>query len=218
MSFFSQNSNPAFENDFQLNDVESFPNNQEAFQMLNLSYIDVDGIPGAVDPIQAWAEDYAPRSPPSSPIATSVNVVPETPVSQMPIIGHVMDVPPAQVVENILPANYSERENIRRDCRSRSWVGTWNNYPPGAEGLIMDYFDRYSVVGREVGSRGTPHLQIYGVLKNSRNWSALRAKFPNCYWAPARGDAMQNFTYCSKGGDYEVSPRPYHLAVRRNNI
>lgn len=228
---FSNTPNPSqfVQEYWQVNDAESFPAGQ-----LNLDFLaeDVDNvIQNDVPSTPRPSVEVIPETPPRLQ-RHSTEVIPETPVAEMGYtFGDFQDVPlvadvprpvrrrPVEELpdEETLPSNYLQRENIKRDARSRSWVGTWNNYPPGAQMEILTMFDRYGIVGREVGEKGTPHLQIYGVFKNPRKWSSMHEDFPRVWWAPAKGDALQNYTYCSKGGDFEVYPKPFHLAVRRCN-
>ncbi len=57
----------------------------------------------------------------------------------------------------------------------------------------------YTIVGKETGESGTPNLQGYVVLRNSR-LSAMKKLLPKAHWEPAKGNTDQNVEYCSKAG------------------
>lgn len=61
---------------------------------------------------------------------------------------------------------------------------------------------RYAIIGQELGEQGTPHLQGYVYFKNARRLSTLKFVCQRVHWEVARGDAQQNFDYCSKDGQF----------------
>ena len=77
--------------------------------------------------------------------------------------------------------------------KARSYILTWNNYPP-------DYLDRfrscgakYYCVGEEVApTTGTPHLQCFVQFANSKSFNVVRRHFIGCSIQIARG--MFNLT------------------------
>lgn len=90
----------------------------------------------------------------------------------------------------------------------RTWVFTWNNYPDNWKDLFENTRDKLAgyVVGKEIApTTGTPHLQgwvDFGRGKRGR-WTQL--KLPKeIHWSPAKGNASQNYTYCTKEGEFEV--------------
>ena len=66
------------------------------------------------------------------------------------------------------------------------------------------------IFGEEVSQRGTPHLQGYVVFENAVSQpSQYFSEFGNGHFELAMGSAMQNITYCSKGGKFsEHGVRP----------
>lgn len=71
------------------------------------------------------------------------------------------------------------------------------------------------IIGKEVGDQGVPHLQGYVVFKNQTYQRTLRSRLA-CWWQPARGEADENFEYCSKDGDYvERGERPMSRRAAR---
>lgn len=94
--------------------------------------------------------------------------------------------------------------------KSRGWTLTvYAGTEPdllGAEGVFRASNATYYIFGREICPKtDRPHLQAYMYFKGMKTKQGLI----NDFWpyAPsilvARGDAGQNFVYCSKGGDYE---------------
>ncbi len=85
-------------------------------------------------------------------------------------------------------------ENIR----SRAWCLTINNYTPDDLEYLKNYKAEYKCVGDEVGQNGTPHLQIYFRLKNSKTFSKIKKEYPTAHIEQAIGNDKQNQEYCSK--------------------
>lgn len=84
-----------------------------------------------------------------------------------------------------------------------------NNYTSDEEVFIRSLDCRYLFFGREVGSKGTPHLQGYVVFKNARSLAAVKNLVERWHVEIARGSADQNVEYCSKGGDItEIGEKP----------
>lgn len=95
---------------------------------------------------------------------------------------------------------------MSRDDYTRRYCFTWNNYPETAEAQIRSFHDQrrviYTVVGREIGTNGTKHLQGYFHLKDRMGFSRLKELFPFIHIERAKGNAEQNKMYCSKDQDF----------------
>lgn len=91
---------------------------------------------------------------------------------------------------------------------SLNWCFTVNNYVASdlnkLRNLVPSYLS-YCVVGREVASTGTPHLQGYFELTSRRLRSAILKKLSlsSCHLEPRRGTQADAIRYCMKDGDYD---------------
>lgn len=90
---------------------------------------------------------------------------------------------------------------------STTWCFTLNNYEPAEEQELYERLKRvcnYFIVGREVGSNGTPHLQGYCRFKASHSFESVKSECLNskCHVEKARGSARVNRSYCTKDGNF----------------
>lgn len=96
--------------------------------------------------------------------------------------------------------------------RSTRWCFTLNNYTPeeGIElGQTLETKAKYFIIGKEVSSTGTEHLQGYVILKGQQRLSAMKKINSRAHWEVAKGSTDQNIIYCSKESDYyEFGERP----------
>lgn len=87
--------------------------------------------------------------------------------------------------------------------RSRGFCFTLNNYTEQEYEAIINYKDPvYMVVGKEVGEKGTPHLQGYYYFKYAKTVTSFKKEFPKMHFEIAKGTAKQNQKYCSKEGNF----------------
>lgn len=105
--------------------------------------------------------------------------------------------------------------NNMANPRSRVFVFTSNNYDDELLASLThlnppDSGVRYLVFGKELApNTGTPHLQGYVVFHEAKTHSSVCKLIPRSFVEVAKGDAEQNFQYCSKGGDFvERGERP----------
>ena len=99
--------------------------------------------------------------------------------------------------------------------RSRAYCFTLNNYSEEEHSSLLSTPCSYLVVGKEVGAEGTPHLQGYIYFTLQKTLSSLKKINPRAHWEVAKGDSLQNYTYCTKEGDFqEVGTRPLTPAER----
>jgi len=95
--------------------------------------------------------------------------------------------------------------------RGKQWLFTWNNYTDEDWVGLSAVDCVYMVAGREVAPEtGMHHIQGYIVLGGLKSLKQMKALLSQqVHWEMARGNADQNFTYCSKEGDFvEYGVRP----------
>lgn len=86
--------------------------------------------------------------------------------------------------------------------RNRNYVFTCNNYEEKHGELLAKLPLTYSVIGKEVGESGTPHMQGYFVLKSAKTLSAIIKCLPGFHLEVRRGSHEQAREYCIKDGDF----------------
>ena len=90
--------------------------------------------------------------------------------------------------------------------RSR-WVFTINNFDRNLNlrsHLSNSNFKvKRCVWGYEVGEEGTRHIQGYLEVMRSVRLCFVKRIFPSAYWDAARKGALENYEYCTKGGDFD---------------
>jgi len=94
--------------------------------------------------------------------------------------------------------------------RSRSWVFTWNNYDESVVERLREPCTsvKYLVAGKEVGDKGTPHLQGFVQFKNQLKMKAVSKFLPKAYLSISK-DVFAAIEYCKKDGDFfEVGVPP----------
>jgi len=85
----------------------------------------------------------------------------------------------------------------------RRWCGTLNNYSEEEYKLFTELPCKYSVIGKEVGEGGTPHLQMYFIFERTCRMSSLKRLCARVHWEAAIADEMAA-AYCMKEGDYVI--------------
>lgn len=95
---------------------------------------------------------------------------------------------------------------------AKRWSFTINNYTDSVITTISSIVPlcKCIIVGKEIGEKGTPHLQGYcEFLKKCRPLSYFKAHFEK-----SKGTKQQNYEYCSKDGNIVISkgfPAPLKL-------
>lgn len=92
------------------------------------------------------------------------------------------------------------------NIRVRNWTFTLNNYTETELGEAQELSAKasYIIIGKEVGSNGTPHLQGYIEYPNAVRGSALKKLFnAHAHWEVRKGTAKQASEYCKKEGKFE---------------
>lgn len=71
------------------------------------------------------------------------------------------------------------------------------------------------VVGNEVSSTGTPHLQMYLRTIKPHRWSHWKKRFPGSHIEIAHGTDEENLAYCSKESTLYRKEPPEHTTTGR---
>lgn len=87
---------------------------------------------------------------------------------------------------------------------AKHWFGTLNNYTDIEEAQFVAFRGLldYSVVGKEVGASGTPHLQFLLCFTKKIRFGALKKLLPKAalYLKATKGNTFVNASnYCKKG-------------------
>jgi len=91
------------------------------------------------------------------------------------------------------------------NARARNWCFTLNNYTDEEfnESEEMGARSSYIVVGKEVGTNSTPHLQGYLECPNGIRGTSIRKLFNGrAHWEVRKGTAKQASEYCKKEGKF----------------
>lgn len=97
--------------------------------------------------------------------------------------------------------------------RHAKWCFTVNNFSPEDEMVCPRLFQEkrvvYYVVGKEVSTTGTPHLQGYLELNTRSRLTELKRILPRTWHLePARGSGEDNFAYCTKDNNFVTEGIP----------
>jgi len=95
----------------------------------------------------------------------------------------------------------------RQVSPSKYFCFTLNNYSDEEySGILraLRLYSDYFIVGKEIGDKGTPHLQGYFILSKKDRITGIRNKVSDrAHYEVARGTPVDNRVYCSKGEDFE---------------
>lgn len=93
--------------------------------------------------------------------------------------------------------------------KRRDYCYTLNNYTDDELVQLRIIGCEYHVMGKEVGEKGTPHIQGYIRFRNARSFNAVRKLIDRWHLIECRGSAADNIAYCTKDGNYEeIGTRP----------
>lgn len=92
------------------------------------------------------------------------------------------------------------------DSRQRMWCYTLNNYDLDTDMIDPDLYTYY-VVGLEVSSTGTPHMQGFVIFKKAMRLYNVKQIHPTAHWEmkSPRSTPLQASDYCKKEGDFYES-------------
>lgn len=87
--------------------------------------------------------------------------------------------------------------------KARSFCYTLNNWTQDELDSLRNIECKYQIIGKEVGSNGTKHLQGYISFKNPRAFNSVKKLCKRWHLEIAKGSPQDNYKYCSKDGDFE---------------
>lgn len=107
--------------------------------------------------------------------------------------------------------------------RTRKYCFTINNYTEEDVSVFDDEKFQsqitYFIIGKEVGEKGTPHIQGFIIFKNTKTFNQFKKWIPRCHVEPCKGSIQSNYDYCSKDGDFlEFGIRPEEEPGKRNDL
>lgn len=82
--------------------------------------------------------------------------------------------------------------------KSRNWCYTLNNYTDEQYNTICLIECKYHVIGKEVGEKGTKHLQGYIEYVNAMSFDSVRTMLFNSHIEKRMGTRIQAAEYCKK--------------------
>lgn len=102
------------------------------------------------------------------------------------------------------------------------FISTWNNYTEDDESRLRSWCESntvYSVVGREVGASGTPHLQGFHQCRKQLRFAPFHTLFPAVHVAKVTVNNGAE-KYCKKDGDiaFECGTLKQKRPGQRNDL
>ena len=102
--------------------------------------------------------------------------------------------------------------------RFRNVCVTFNNYPESFTPEVFNEECKYYVIGKEIGEKGTKHLQCYMEFKKQKRLKSIQLLFKAKVHVEARkGTPQEASDYCKKDGDF-IEHGTISAQGRRNDI
>lgn len=98
-----------------------------------------------------------------------------------------------------------------------NFVWTLNNYTEEENQNVIDWCRDntvYTIIGREVGAEGTPHLQGYTELKKKTRFTTIKGIFTRAHIEPRKGTQQEALTYCKKEKNFIEIGEPRKQGAR----
>ena len=91
----------------------------------------------------------------------------------------------------------------------RNYCYTLNNWKIEEYNALQTIECKYQIIGKEIGEKGTPHLQGFIAFKSARSFNAVRKLMDRWHIEPCKGNAEANMKYCMKENDFiEIGESP----------
>lgn len=107
-----------------------------------------------------------------------------------------------EIVSNSVSVGNTNSTETKKQCEAKTrWCFTLNNW---TEKEYDEMISKLSVncerfiVGKEIGEKGTPHLQGYYETLNRSRPTCLKLSHKRTHFEGAKGTDVQNYKYCSK--------------------
>lgn len=87
----------------------------------------------------------------------------------------------------------------------RNWCFTINNYTQKDIDLLENqelWGYTYCIFGKEIGKKGTDHLQGYMEFKSAKRLTTLKKLHQQAHWEQRKGTKKQAIDYCKKDGQF----------------
>lgn len=100
----------------------------------------------------------------------------------------------------------------------RSFCFTLNNWTQSEYDTILAYFKSHKsqyIIGKEVGTKGTAHLQGYVRFAKSQKWDKIKEVCTRAHLEKAKGSIEQNYTYCSKDNNFTTNITNIRISTER---
>lgn len=109
----------------------------------------------------------------------------------------------------------TEMSKNKQISPAKNWCFTLNNWNEIQYEEIFKNIRKYceySIVAKEIGEQGTPHLQGFCIFKiKCRPINKIGIK--EIHWEKCRGNKLDNQIYCKKDGDYKEYPEPFKKII-----
>lgn len=105
--------------------------------------------------------------------------------------------------------------------KHRAWLFVINNWTASDEFAVSALMKKsviYGISGKEVGKKGTPHLQSYVRFKDAQSFDWMKKQLTRAHLKVAKGSDKANQKYCSKDHDFREWGTPAEGQGKRNDI
>lgn len=96
----------------------------------------------------------------------------------------------------------------------RNWCFTLNNYTNDEYEKLKQLTCEYIILAKEIGDKGTPHIQGYVEFKGGKRITTLKKINDRIHWEARKGTSAQAIAYCKKDGNFEEIGTPKKQGCR----
>lgn len=110
-------------------------------------------------------------------------------------------------------AMVKNHDNISKQ-RLRNWCFTCNNYSIDDINSLINCGHSYLIFGKEIGEKGTPHLQGYIEFDSGKTFESMKKINNRCWFGARAGNQQEAINYCKKDGDFQEFGSPKQQGKR----